>query len=305
MRVIVTGGLGFIGSHLVDILVVHGHEVLIIDNLSSGNFKNRNPHAKFIEMDIRHPEINNIFEEFKPEIVYHLAAQIDVQKSISDPLMDANCNISGTISILECCRKSNVQKIIYASSAAVYGNPEYLPVDEKHPVKPLSFYGLSKFTPESYIQLYANQFEFKFTILRYSNVYGERQASNGEGGVVSIFTKLLKSGKTPIIFGSGEQTRDFVYVKDIASANLAAMTRGNNEVLNVSTNQPVSVNKLLQNLCYELRCDCKPIYLDSRVGDILHSVLNNQKIIDILGWEPKYTLDQGLSEMMRAGEVII
>ncbi len=295
MKILVTGGCGFIGSHIVDNLVGLGHTVAVADNLSTGNIDNLNPKAKFYNVDIRSAEFRSAVEEFAPEVIYHEAAQIDIQKSIREPSFDAETNVVGTVKVLEACRDFGVSKIIYASSAAVYGNPEYLPVDEKHPKAPMSYYGISKFTPEFYIKTFSDMYGLKYTILRYANAYGVRQDPKGEGGVVSIFTDKLLRGETPIIFGDGEQTRDFVYVRDIAGANIAALTKGDNEIINVSTCKKTTVNELFAVMS---EGKVKAEYRDARKGDILHSYLDNTKLREILGYEIKYTLEQGVKETM-------
>lgn len=296
MRVMVTGGCGFIGSHIVDMLAAQGHEVSVIDNLCTGNIDNLNPAAKFFNVDITSRELRNVFEAVKPEVVYHEAAQIDIQKSIKETVFDTTVNIVGTVNVLECCRDFGVTKIIYASSAAVYGNPQYLGVDEAHPVNPISFYGISKHTPEHYIKTFSDLYGLKYTILRYANVYGVRQDPKGEGGVVSIFLDKLLRGQQPTIFGDGEQTRDFIYVKDIAAANLAALDKGDGEIINISTNLPVTVNELFRQMKRILASSLEVAYGPERKGDILHSYLNNEKAYNRIGWKPRYTLEQGLEE---------
>ncbi|QXM06675.1 SDR family oxidoreductase [Crassaminicella indica] len=296
MKVLVTGGAGFIGSHIVDKLVENGDEVIIIDNLSTGNMENINKKAVFYEADIRDKEIDKIFEVEKPEVVIHHAAQIDIQKSIKDPMFDGDVNIIGTINLLENCKKYKVRKIIYASSAAVYGTPKYLPVDEKHRVSPISYYGISKHTPEHYIKVYAELYGIKYTILRYANVYGIRQDPKGEGGVVSIFLDLLLNGKNPTIFGDGEQTRDYIYVEDIASANVKALKLADNEICNISTNKKTTVTELFNMMRDILKSECNAIYGDERKGDIKHSTLNNEKAMKLLDWEPGYSIGEGLTK---------
>ncbi len=295
MKVLVTGGCGFIGSHIVDGLCAAGHTVAVCDNLSTGNIANLNPEAKFYEVDIRSEEFRNAVCEFAPDVIYHEAAQIDIQKSILEVSFDAETNVVGTVKVLEAVRDFGVKKIIYASSAAVYGDPEYLPVDEKHPKAPMSFYGISKFTPEYYIKTFSDMYGFKFTILRYANVFGVRQDPKGEGGVVSIFTDKLLRGETPIIFGDGEQTRDFVYVGDIAGANIAALKAGDGEIINVSTCKKTTVNELVDIMSDgKVRAE----YREARKGDILHSYLDNTKLRTILGYEPRYTLTEGVKLTM-------
>lgn len=296
MKVLVTGGCGFIGSHIVDMLIDQGHEVTVVDNLCTGNMDNLNPKAAFYEIDITSGELRQVFEAYKPDVVYHEAAQIDIQRSIKDTVFDTTVNIVGTVNVLECCRDFKVRKFIYASSAAVYGNPRYLGVDENHPVDPISFYGISKYTPESYIKVYSDLYGLRYTILRYANVYGIRQDFKGEGGVISIFLDRMLKGEVPTIFGEGEQTRDFIYVKDIASANVAVLDKGDREIMNVGTNLPVTVNEVFRQMKKILNVSLEPKYGPERKGDILHSHLSNEKILRVVGWKPQYTLEQGLRE---------
>ncbi|UZQ83672.1 SDR family oxidoreductase [Thermoanaerobacter sp. RKWS2] len=296
MKVLVTGGAGFIGSNIVDLLIENGHEVVIVDNLSTGKEEFINKKAIFYKKDITDDDLYEIFEKEKPDYVIHQSAQIDVQKSIDNPVFDAKVNILGTVNLLKCCRKSGVKKVIYASSAAVYGNPEYLPIDEVHKINPISYYGISKHTPEHYFEVYRQLYGLKYTILRYANVYGIRQDPKGEGGVISIFIDKMLKGERPIIFGDGKQTRDFVYVKDVAKANLLALERGDNEVVNISTNKPTSINELVEMMNKIMNTSLEPIYTEPRKGDIVHSYLDNKKALDVFGWKPEYSLEEGLKE---------
>ncbi|HHW58009.1 MAG TPA: SDR family oxidoreductase [Clostridia bacterium] len=296
MKVLVTGGAGFIGSHIVDLLIENGYEVVIVDNLSTGKEEFINKKAVFYKKDITDDDLYEIFEKEKPDYVIHQAAQIDVQRSIDDPVFDAKVNILGTVNLLESCRKSGIKKVIYASSAAVYGNPEYLPIDEGHRINPISSYGISKHTAEHYFEVYSQLYDLKYTILRYANVYGIRQDPKGEGGVISIFTDKMLKGERPVIFGDGNQTRDFVYVKDVAKANLLALERGDNEVVNISTGKPTSINELVEIMNKIMNTSLKPIYTEPRKGDIMHSYLDNKKALDVLGWRPEYSLEDGLKE---------
>lgn len=299
MNILVTGGAGFIGSHIVDKFITKGHFVIIVDNLSTGKLENVNDRAKFCYMDILSLELETVFQEENIDIVIHHAAQIDVQKSLKDPVFDSTVNINGTINLLECCRKYNVRKIIYASSAAVYGKPEYLPIDEKHPVRPTSFYGISKLTPENYLKVYKELYGLEYTILRYSNIFGPRQDVTGEGGVIAIFINKLLNGETPVIFGSGEQTRDFLYVEDVADANHKALYNGNGETINISTNTRISINQLYSELTKILKLNLKPQYSKIRPGDILHSSLDNEKAKKIINWQPKYKFIEGIEETIK------
>lgn len=297
MKVLVTGGAGFIGSHIVDKLVELKHRVCTIDNLATGNRVNINKGATFYKCDITEIEkLRLVFQVERPEIVIHHAAQIDVQASIKNPVFDAKNNIIGTINILECCKDYGVRKIIYPSSAAAYGEPEYLPVDEKHPLEPISFYGISKHTPTHYIKAYSALYELKYTIFRYSNVYGMRQDAKGEGGVVSIFVDKLLKNQSPFIFGNGEQTRDFIYVKDVASANILALDKADNEIMNISSNKTTTVNMLFKMMRDIAGSDVKAIYKEARKGDIEHSYLDNSKAERKLDWRTRFTLEDGVRE---------
>lgn len=303
MKILVTGGAGFIGSTLVDTLIKQGHHVSVVDNLSTGRLENINEEATFYHTDILDSELTSVFEQVKPEVVYHLAAQIDVQFSIKNPDKDAEVNILGTIKVLECCQRHGVGKIIYASSAAIYGEPSYLGIDEKHPIHPISYYGNSKLTSENYIHVYSQLYGMKHTILRFANVYGPRQMAKGEGGVVAIFTDRAKSGEILNIFGDGEQTRDFIYVQDIVAANVNCLRHGDNGTFNIGTGYPLSVNELVAAIESVFRKGMKVNYLEPRQGDILHSYFDNKKAKNTLNWKPQYSLEQGLSEMFDLQQV--
>nr|WP_207754821.1 NAD-dependent epimerase/dehydratase family protein [Desulforadius tongensis] len=296
----VTGGAGFIGSHIVDLLVERGCRVLVVDNLSAGREDNLNPGAEFSDLDVCSRRIIPLVNKFKPEAVIHQAAQVSVPRSVESPFNDARVNILGTVNLLEACRLAGVRKMIYASSAAVYGEPEYLPVDEKHRLRPLSGYGLSKYTGERYLELYRQMYGLRYTVLRYANVYGPRQDARGEGGVVAKFIDRLQKGKPPLVFGDGRQTRDFVYVRDVAGANLAALSQGDDQVLNVGTGEPTGINKLAELLKDIAGCRGKVEYAPRRRGEIVHSCLANQRIKRHLSWQPRWNLEQGLKETYEA-----
>lgn len=296
MKIIVTGGLGFIGSNLVDRLIKEGFDTHVIDNLSTGKLQFLNPRAKFYQSDVLDVQkLNLIFEEVKPNAVFHLAAQIDVQTSIHNPVLDAQMNILGTLNILELCKNYN-SKLIYSSSAAVYGTPLYLPVCEQHLIHPLSNYGISKYTPELYIRSYAQLYSVKYTILRYSNVYGPRQMPKGEGGVISIFINKMIENEIPAIYGDGKQTRDFVYVEDVVSANLTALRAEQNGTYNISTNKRLSINEIFEIINSILNKNIVPEYKPERLGDITHSCLDNNLAKMELNWEPKYSIIKGLTK---------
>ncbi|MZQ85678.1 NAD-dependent epimerase/dehydratase family protein [Paenibacillus sp. 5J-6] len=294
MNILVTGGAGFIGSQIVDDLLQEGHDVHILDNLSTGHMAYVNPRAVFHHGDLLDSGLAEVFAAARPEVVIHHAAQIDIQTSLANPFLDAKINILGTIALLEQCREHGVRKLIYASSAAVYGTPQYLSVDEAHPVRPLSFYGISKHTPEHYIESFALLSGMDYTILRYANVYGVRQDPKGEGGVVAIFLDKLLEGKQPIIYGDGEQTRDFIYVQDIVRANRAALNKGSRGIYNISCNEQTSVNDLLKEMCSITGSSFNPSYEAARTGDIVHSRLDNRAALNALGWSPMFTLRDGL-----------
>ncbi|WP_438448559.1 NAD-dependent epimerase/dehydratase family protein [Gorillibacterium sp. sgz5001074] len=298
MNILVTGGAGFIASHIVDSLIEAGHAVSVMDDLSTGSRANLNGSARFFEGDLTVADLASLFTEVRPEVVIHHAAQIDVQASIRNPERDAAVNIVGTIRLLEQCAAFGVRKLLYASSAAVYGVPETSIIKETHPLRPISCYGLSKLTPERYIELFSTLYGLDYTILRYANVYGTRQDPKGEGGVVSVFLQQLLTGKHPVIFGTGEQTRDFIYVKDIAAANLAALQRGSAGIFNIGSSRPTTVNELLRRMCELMGQPYVPVYGPARPGDILHSRLDNQAALDHLHWAPRYDLDAGLMETL-------
>lgn len=300
MNILVTGGCGFIGSHIVDRLIKENHNVTIIDNLSTGTLDYLNSNADFYQLDIRSSSISNIFKENKFDIVCHQAAQIDAAKSIKEVYLDADINIMGTINILENMKQFGVKKIIFPSSAAIYGNIENLPIKETCTALPLSFYGLSKLAAENYIITYAQLFGLNYTILRYSNVYGLRQGTGGECGVVKIFWDKILKEQQPTIFGDGLQTRDFIYIEDVVSANIATLIKGSRSILNISTQNPVTINELFDIMKCTFNSSLSASYADERVGDIKESYLCNKKALHMLDWEPRYTLLNGIQHMYNA-----
>jgi UDP-glucose 4-epimerase len=300
MKVLVTGGAGFIGSHIVDALVEGGYEVCVVDDLSTGRLENLKNTVKLYKIDIRDKAILDVFEQEKFNVVIHEAAQVSVARSLCDIELDTTCNILGTINILESSRLTGVKKVIFAGSAAIYGNPEYLPIDENHPRCPISPYGISKYTVQHYLKFYRDSYGLDFTELVYSNVYGPRQDAKGEGGVVAVFVDALVSGKAPKIYGDGEQTRDFIYVGDVARANLAAITKGSGEICNVSWGREIPINTLYSIAKAKAGVDVEPQYFPPRQGDIRRSCLSNKKIREVLEWEPVVGLEEGIDRTIQA-----
>jgi UDP-glucose 4-epimerase len=299
MKAVVTGGAGFIGSHLVDTLVASGNEVHVIDNLQSGLLDNVHPQAVFHEEDIRSKECKEIIAMVKPHIVFHMAAQADVQQSISDPRTDADVNIVGTVNLLEACRKAAVKKVVFSSTSGVYGNLQKDLISEEDPAAPISYYGLSKWTAEIYIRIFTTVCGIPFTILRYGNVYGPRQMPKGEGGVIAVFIKKIKHGLPLYIYGDGEQTRDFVFVKDVVEANMAAVKFGHWETVNISTGHSTSINDLVQMLMRIHGSDLEIRYSQARAGDIRHSCLERNKAYSEMKWQPQVDIMNGLAETYR------
>ena len=297
MRVCVTGGAGFIGSHFVERLIALGQTVLVIDNLSTGVRDFVNPGATFLEMDVRDFNIESIFAEFKPQVVFHEAAQTMVPASMENPKMDCDVNLIGLINMLESARKHKVEHFLMPSSAAVYGDLDTLPLTEDMSGKPTSFYGLTKLTTEGYLRIYEQAFGLKTVCFRYSNVYGPRQGDGGEGGVISIFNRLVNEDKPLTIFGDGEQTRDFIYVADVVEANIKAMNHPDlTGIYNISTNTSTSVNELVRYFKSITGKEIVTNYEAERIGDIRHSRLCNEKAKRDFGFTAIMGLEDGLSE---------
>ncbi len=295
MKILVTGGAGFIGSHVVDMMIDAGHDVVVVDNLSTGREKNLNPKARFYQVDIRDPELRYVFEKEKPEVVDHHAAQMNVRRSVADPLYDADVNIRGSVHLLELCREFQVRKIIYISSGgAVYGEPVYLPCDEEHPVRPLCPYGLTKYAFELYLYIYQQNYRIDYTVFRYPNVYGPRQDPLGEAGVIAIFTGQMLRGQPVTIYGSGEQVRDYVHVYDCARANLLALENGSGRVYNLGSGQGTTVNELFRRLKSITGYQDEPVYAPAKVGETFKIYLNAQRAKEELGWSQTISLEAGL-----------
>ncbi|REE66701.1 UDP-glucose 4-epimerase [Paenibacillus taihuensis] len=300
MKAVVTGGAGFIGSHLVKALLEGGAVVHVIDNLSSGKREQVAPGAVLHTEDVRSAEAKRIIAAVKPELVYHLAAQADVQQSILAPSLDASVNVTGTINILDACKEACVNKIIFSSTSGVYGNLAKERITERDPAIPISFYGLSKLTAERYIHMYSQLYCLSYTILRYGNVYGPGQTAKGEGGVIANFMERALGNLPLYINGDGEQTRDFIYVGDVVRANWAAANYGDQETIHVSTGKRTSVNRIVQLLRDMHPAEIPIHYRPAQSGDIMHSCLANQKAIKSLRWDPAVSIEQGVAETYRS-----
>ena len=301
---LVTGGAGFIGSHLVDRLVGEGYRVIIVDDLSTGKLKNLNHDATFYHLSITHSSLLDVFKRENPDLVFHLAAQSSVPRSIQDPILDNEVNVLGTLRLLEVCRRTGVEKVIYSSTGgALYGDPEVIPCPDDAPVAPISPYGMSKYMAEQYLDFYGRQYRQNYTTLRYGNVYGPRQDPYGEAGVIAIFISSILSGKRPRIFGDGNQTRDFVCVDDIVEANMAAIHRGHHTAMNIATGELTSVNQLYEMLKKITGFRWEADHGPARAGDVYRISLDCSKAERELGWTPKTDLAEGLArtvEYLRA-----
>ena len=294
MRITVTGGAGFIGSHLVDRLIEDGHTVQVIDNLYTGNKEFVHSKAQFVELDIRDPKLYSVLEEFRPDYIFHEAAQTEVSTSMSDPMLDCDINLIGLINLLNAAVKLDVKKFLMPSSAAVYGNLDTLPLNEEMIGNPSSFYGLTKLTTEHYLRIYHEAFGLPYICYRYSNVFGPRQGNGGEGGVISIFAKAIVQGFPIIIYGDGKQTRDFIYVDDVVEANILGMQHQVTGIYNVSTGISSSVNLLVDEFRNISGKDIEVVYDKPRLGDIRDSVLATDKSEKELLFTAKYNLHDGL-----------
>jgi len=301
MKILVTGGVGFIGSHIVDAYINLGYKVVVIDNLSTGFRKNLNPKAKFYKADIGDLlKIEKIFQKEKPQIVNHHAAIAEVVKSLRDPLPTLNVNVIGTINLLLAAGKIRVKKFIFSSTGgAIYGQPDKIPADENTPAIPLSPYGLSKLLGEECIKFYARIFGFDYLIFRYPNVYGPRQNPKGEAGVVAIFSGLMKKDKRPTIFGDGTKTRDYVYVDDIVKANIIGFKKGKNEIFNLGWAKKISDQKIFDTIAKNLNFKKPPIYVPFRRGEVYQIALSAKKARKNLGWQPKISSEKGIRKTVK------
>ena len=295
-RVIVTGGAGFIGSHIVDRLILNGFEVAVLDNMLSGFKSNINQKATFYEIDLYSDDLDVVIEEFKPSLVYHLAAQSSVSVSESNPNKDANINILGSVNLYKACNNSTVKRIILSSTGgAIYGNQKILPCSEQNKLNPISPYGVSKLASEKYLEVFSELYGYEYTILRYGNVYGPRQNPSGEAGVISIFAGLLLNGEVAQIFGDGSQERDYIYISDVVDANILALNSTNKSIYNISTGQGLSVIKIFNMIKTLTKSTNEPLYMPSRKSDVDKIILDNTKALNDLKWEPKVSIENGIS----------
>jgi UDP-glucose 4-epimerase len=298
-RALVTGGAGFIGSHIVDRLVAHGASVCVVDDLSTGSAGNIPQGAQFERVDICDPvALRDVFARFKPEVVFHTAAQTDVRRSVREPDFDARVNVLGGLNVLRAAITGGAQRLVYASSAAVYGTPAQMPVPETHPTKPISEYGASKLAFEHYLSAYAARGLIEYAVLRYANVYGPRQRSAGEAAVVAVFTRQMLAGEPVTIFGDGAKTRDYVYVGDVVEATIRAATGPSGVVANVGWGREVSDLALFHALAAATKYAQEPIYAADRPGDIARSCLDPTLAQRTWSWRASVPLEDGVRRVV-------
>ena len=297
MKILVTGGAGFIGSHVVDAYITAGHEVAVLDNMSTGREANVNSTAQAYRVDVRDLEkVQGAVASFKPEVISHHAAQSEVPRSVADPGYDAQVNIVGGLNILKAAVDNGVRKVIFSSTGgALYGEPDVVPADEDHPIRPLSPYGTSKYSFEQYLAMFQRTFDLNFTTLRYANIYGARQDFFAEEGrVVAIFASRMIEGKPVTIDGDGNQSRDMLHVGDVAMANIAALEHGDGGTYHVSTGIPVTINDLFRKLALLTEYKLEPRFGPARKGDVYRIALDNTRAAEQLGWRPRILLEEGL-----------
>ena len=297
MKILITGGAGFIGSHVADRFAVEGHDVHVLDNLVSGSVDNVRPGVPFHRLDIRDEAVGTLFEAERFEVLVHLAAQLDVRRSVADPVFDADVNILGLLRLLEAGRKNGLRRVIFSSTGgAIYGEPDYVPQDEMHPLRPVSPYGISKLAGEKYLAFYEKTYGIAAVNLRYANVYGPRQSAHGEAGVVAIFASQLLAGKAPVIFGDGRQTRDYVHVADVVEANYLTLRDEASGTYNVGTGVETSVRALFDLMRSHSAPRIEARHAPPRAGEQRRSVLDFDRIRQHLGWEPGIPLPVGLQK---------
>ncbi|MGE5313959.1 MAG: NAD-dependent epimerase/dehydratase family protein [Acidobacteriota bacterium] len=295
MNILVTGGAGFIASNISDAFIAEGHNVVIVDNLSSGRRENINPKAVFYEMDIQSPELETIFQHHAIDVICHHAAQMDVRKSVADPKFDASVNILGMLNMMEFAVKYKVKKVIFASTGgAIYGEQDYFPADEQHATQPLSPYGITKLCTEKYLFFYKAVHGIDYVILRYANIYGPRQNPHGEAGVVAIFASRMLKGEQPVINGDGKQTRDYVFVGDVVRANVLALTYPKSDIFNIGTAVETDVNQLFHYIRVLIGSNAEEVHAPAKAGEQMRSVITARKAKEVLGWEPTILIEEGL-----------
>lgn len=296
MRVLVTGGAGFIGSHTVDALVARGDEVIVVDDLSSGSERNLNAGARFERLDVRAPQTGELVRSARPQAIVHLAAQVSVSRSVREPVFDAEVNVLGSLNVLGAAADAGARVVFASTGGALYGDTARLPTPEDHPTWPVSPYGIAKLSVEHYLHGFAEQRGLSYAALRYANVYGPRQDPHGEAGVVAIFSRALVERRTPLIHGPGTDTRDYVHVRDVVAANLAALDDGRTGHYNVGTGEQTDVNTLLEILAASLGVPAQADHGAPRPGDLRASALDSAKLRRELGWAPRVALRDGLGE---------
>lgn len=300
MKILITGGCGFIGSHITDKLIEEGHTISIIDDLSTGNISNLNSKAHFYQMDIRDEKVEGVFKKESPQTIIHLAAQINVRKSEEDPFLDTSININGSINIIRNFIKlKGEKKLIFASTVSAYGEAKRLPTPETAEVLPLSPYGISKLAVEKYLFYYSSYYPLNFVALRFGNVYGPRQNSKAEAGVVAIFTEKLLNKEVPIIFGDGKQTRDFIYIEDVANAVIKSIDKTVNGVYNIGTGIETDINYIFECIKKETCSNIKRTHVEEKKGEIRRSSLSAKKFQQEAGWTPTYTIEEGIRNTVK------
>jgi UDP-glucose 4-epimerase len=298
VRILVTGGAGFIGSHVVDAYVAAGHEVAVLDNFSTGSEDNLNRAAAVHRVDLRdQPQVDKAIASFRPELVNHHGAQSEVPKSVADPAYDAQVNIIGGLNLIKACVDHGVRKVIFSSTGgALYGEPDVVPADEGHPVRPLSPYGTSKLAFEQYLGTFRRTFGLDYTVMRYANIYGARQDFHAEEGrVIAIFASRMLAGKPVTIDWTGEQSRDMLHVGDVAAANLAVLEKGSGGTFHISSGIATTINELFRKLAMLTGYSLEPTYGPARKGDVYRIALDNERARQQLGWQPRVNLEEGLS----------
>jgi UDP-glucose 4-epimerase len=295
-KVLVTGGAGFIGSHQVDALIDAGFKVVVVDDLSAGHEYNVNSDATFYQMDIRDTKLVDVFDKERPDYVFHFAAQINLRRSVEDPVFDADVNVIGSLQLLDLCVEYGVKKVMFASTGgALYGEAEVVPTPETYPCRPGSPYGIAKYTIEQYLQFYSSYYELQYGIVRYSNVYGPRQNPKGEAGVISIFAERLLNHQEAVIHGDGHQTRDYVFVEDVIAANMLVFAQAEQGIYNVCTARQTTVNEVFDYMAANFEGSPRAIHKEAFYGQSV-SCLSYQKIKNELNWEPEWSMEKGIEK---------